>query len=85
MKPSQIDNRTFKEIVDQILGDTETGSSGLRKYYTPEWTSTNENDPGVVLTNLFARLMEILIVRLNMVPDKNFVAFLDMLGRPCDV
>lgn len=74
----KIDQRTFADIVRQILGDPET--KGLRDYYTPGWTSTSSDDPGVVMVNLFARLMDIIIERLNKVPDKNFVYFLDMLG-----
>lgn len=32
------------------------------------------------LVNIFARFSEIIIERLNQVPDKNFLAFLDLLG-----
>ena len=32
------------------------------------------------LVNIFARYAEIVIQRLNKVPDKNFLAFLDLLG-----
>ena len=74
----KIDERTFADIVRQILGDPET--KGLRDYYTPGWTSTSSGAPGVVMVNLFARLMEIIIERLNAVPDKQFVAFLDLVG-----
>lgn len=37
-------------------------------------------DPAFQLLTIFGRLMEILFERLNRVPDKNFLAFLDMVG-----
>ncbi len=74
----KIDRRSISDILKQILGDAET--KGLRDFYTPEWTSTSSDDPGVVMANLFARLMEIIIERLNSVPDKNFLTFLDLAG-----
>ncbi len=37
-------------------------------------------DPAFQLLTIFGRLMEILLERLNRVPDKNFLAFLDMVG-----
>ncbi len=78
LKSPKIDNRTFSDILRLILGDQKR--AGLRDDYTPEWTSKSPDDPGVVMANLFGRLMEIVIERLNGVPDKNFVAFLNMLG-----
>ena len=51
----------------------------------PEWS---ESDPrtgaadqiGAALIGIFARFGEIVIQRLNRVPEKNFLAFLDLLG-----
>src|SRR5262249_49586687 len=76
-----IDTRTFRDIVQHILGDPAAGIiKGLRQAYTPEWTSVQADDPGVVLATLFGKLMEIVLHRLNRVPEKHFVAFLDLLG-----
>src|SRR5437899_12840531 len=77
-----IDQRAFNDIVQQILGDPTTGRGGFRDYYTSDFTSTSQNrdDPGVVLTLLFGKLMEIVLERLNRIPEKNFIAFLDLLG-----
>ncbi len=80
IKPPKIDDRTFNDIIKQILGDPEQALSGLRNFYTPAWKSIDSDDSGVVLTRLFAKLMEIVLERLNGVPEKNFVAFLDLLG-----
>ena len=75
-----IDTRTFREIVQHILGDPTAGITGLRQAYTPEWKSHQADDPGVVLATLFGKLMEIVLRRLNRIPEKHFIAFLDLLG-----
>ena len=40
----------------------------------------NPSDPAYQLVLVFGRLLEIMLERLNRVPDKNFLAFLDMVG-----
>lgn len=66
-----IDPRTAEEITEQ--------ARTLRAVYTPEWTATGE-DAGLALLSIFARLMEIVLSRLNRVPEKQFLAFLDTAG-----
>ncbi|MBA3454671.1 MAG: putative baseplate assembly protein [Deltaproteobacteria bacterium] len=48
--------------------------------YAPEWTNHNPSDPGITLIELAAWMTDLLIYRLNQVPDKNYVAFLNLLG-----
>jgi predicted phage baseplate assembly protein len=48
--------------------------------YCPEWTDYNLSDPGITLIELFAWMTEMMVYRLNRVPDKNYVKFLDLLG-----
>jgi predicted phage baseplate assembly protein len=48
--------------------------------YCPEWTEYNLSDPGITLIELFAWMTELMVYRLNKVPDKNYVKFLDMVG-----
>lgn len=48
--------------------------------YCPEWTDYNLSDPGITLIELFAWMTELLAYRLNRVPEKNYIKFLDMLG-----
>ncbi len=47
--------------------------------YVPELTPA-EGGPAQALMQIFARYMEVIIHRLNQTPDKNLLAFLDMLG-----
>jgi hypothetical protein len=48
--------------------------------YAPQWTDHNPSDIGIALVELFAWLMEGTIYRLNRVPEKNYVAFLNLIG-----
>ncbi len=48
--------------------------------YCPEWTEYNLSDPGITLIELFAWMTENIIYRLNRVPDKNYLKFLEMTG-----
>jgi hypothetical protein len=77
-----IDRRDARRIERQILGTVAPLTlPGLRDSYTPGWTAAHDSDDvGVALTGLFARLMELLIDRLNRAPFKHQLAFLDLLG-----
>ncbi len=48
--------------------------------YCPEWTDYNLSDPGITLIELFAWMTELMVYRLNRVPDKNYVKFMELLG-----
>ncbi len=67
-----LDDRSWKQIVDEAVR--------LIPRYCPEWTNHNVSDPGITLLELYAWMTEMVIYRLNKVPEKNFLAFLDLLG-----
>ncbi|MFN3203007.1 MAG: putative baseplate assembly protein [Bradymonadia bacterium] len=67
-----LDDRTHREIVEEALK--------LIPQYCPEWTNFNPSDPGITLIELFAWMTEMAIYRLNKVTDKNFIAFLNLMG-----
>ncbi|MBI1878915.1 MAG: putative baseplate assembly protein, partial [Chloroflexi bacterium] len=48
--------------------------------YCPEWTDYNLSDPGITLIELFAWMTEMIVYRLNRVPEKNYIKFLELLG-----
>ena len=48
--------------------------------YAPAWTDQNPSDLGITLIELFAWLGESVIYRLNQVPEKNYLAFVNLLG-----
>ncbi|HEY3289168.1 MAG TPA: baseplate J/gp47 family protein, partial [Anaerolineae bacterium] len=47
---------------------------------TVEWTDLTPSDPGIILLELFAHLTEVMIYRLNRVPQKVYIEFLRLLG-----
>lgn len=49
-------------------------------HYCPEWTDYNLSDPGITLIELFAWMTELMTYRLNRVPERNHIKFLEMLG-----
>jgi predicted phage baseplate assembly protein len=68
----KLDDRSF----EQIVAEAKT----LIPRYTPEWTDHNESDPGITLIQLFAWMTEMLLYRLNQVPELNYVKFLQLIG-----
>src|SRR5215471_3645161 len=67
-----LDDRRFQELVNE--------SKRLVQQRCPEWTDHNVHDPGVTLIELFAWMTDQIIYRLNRVPDKAYVKFLELLG-----
>src|SRR6266571_8252996 len=52
----------------------------MAPHYTPEWPAKDDDDPGVALLKIFSFMGEGVVSRLNRAPERNFLAFLDMLG-----
>lgn len=61
---------------DQIVADAKL----LIPRYAPEWTDHNASDPGITLLQLFAWMAEMTLYRLNQVPERNYIKFLQLLG-----
>ncbi len=71
-----LDDRHFQDIVDQ--------AKLLIPRYCQEWTDHNVSDPGVTLIELFAWMTDMLLYRVNQVPDKNYIKFLELIGIRLD-
>src|SRR5215218_9802408 len=67
-----LDDRTFQDILDE--------ARRLIPQYCPEWTDHNLSDPGITLLELFAWMTDLLLFRLNRVPERNYIKFLDLIG-----
>lgn len=67
-----LDDRKFQDIVDEAKQRIPT--------HCREWTDHNVSDPGVTLIELFAWMTDLLLYRLNRVPERHYVAFMKMLG-----
>src|SRR5438270_7528259 len=68
----KLDDRTYADIVAEAMR--------LIPRYCPEWTDHNPSDPGITILELSAWMTELILYRLNRVPEKNYLAFLDMIG-----
>ncbi|HSB52592.1 MAG TPA: hypothetical protein VLD40_08020, partial [Dissulfurispiraceae bacterium] len=71
IEPPKIDARAFSRLAETILA--------MIPHYTPEWKA-EEKEAGTALTKIHAFITELIITRLNQVPRKSLIAFLDMLG-----
>jgi len=67
-----LDDRHFQDLVDD--------AKRLVQQRCPEWTDHNVSDPGVTLIEAFAQMVDQLIYRLNRVPDRNYIKFLELIG-----
>ena len=67
-----LDDRKFQDIVDE--------ARRMIPRYCPTWTDHNLSDPGITLIELFAWMVDILLYRLNRVPEKNYIKFLELIG-----
>jgi predicted phage baseplate assembly protein len=68
----RLDDRTFQDLVDEA-------KRRIPKL-APEWTDHNVSDPGVALIELFAFMTDQLLYRLNRVPERHYVKFLELIG-----
>ena len=73
IKPPNLDDRRYDDIVRE--------ARSLIPQYCPEWTNLGDADPGMTLVQLFAWMTEMTIYRLNRVPDKTYIHFLNFIGE----
>ncbi len=67
-----LDDRRFQDLVDD--------AKRLVQQKCPEWTDHNVSDPGVTLIETFAWMTDQLLYRLNRVPERNYIKFLELIG-----
>jgi Baseplate J-like protein len=91
-QPPLLDTRTLAQIVQQLLGEADAAFTAAPTI--PRWRLAQQlgdeqvrdllarpfDDPGLMLALAYARLFELAIQRLNQVPEKNLLAFLDVMG-----
>ena len=64
LQAPNLDDRRFADLVAEA-------KSRIPRY-APEWTDHNTSDPGITLIQLFAWLGEMIMYRLNKVPDASY-------------
>src|SRR5258707_11572887 len=67
-----LDDRSFQDLVNEARLKLSQRC--------PEWSEHNVSDAGITLVELFSRLTEAIIYRLNRVPAKLHVTLLNLLG-----
>jgi predicted phage baseplate assembly protein len=71
--PPSLDDRSYDDLVQDMLGSIRA--------HTPEWTNPQPGDPGRTLIELFAWLADTILYRANLIPEKQRIAFLKLLGQ----
>ena len=70
--PPNLDDRDFDQLME--------AARAVIARVCPEWTDLTPGDPGITLLEVFAHLTEVMIYRLNRVPEKAYVEFLRLIG-----
>src|SRR5258706_14300090 len=74
IRPPSLDDRSFDDLVAELVARIPA--------HTPEWTNPRPGDPGRTLIELFAWLGDALLYRANLIPERQRLAFLRLLGKP---
>ncbi len=72
LQAPNLDDRKFQDIVHEARSKIPL--------YCPKWTDYNLSDPGITLIELFAWMVDMLLYRLNRVPEKNYIKFMELIG-----
>ena len=72
--PPALDDRSYSDLVQDMLASIQA--------HTPEWTIQQPGDPGRTLIELFAWLADSILYRANLIPERQRLAFLKLLGLP---
>lgn len=72
LEAPNLDDRRYDDIVAE--------ATALIPRWAPEWTDRNDSDPGIAILKLFAWMTDLTLYRLNQVPERAYVKFLQMVG-----
>jgi hypothetical protein len=72
--PPSLDDRSYDELVRELLNRVPA--------HTREWADVRPGDPGRTLIELFAFLADSILYRANLVPERQRMVFLRLLGIP---
>lgn len=68
----KLDDRNFYDLLAE--------AKRLVRERCPEWTDLSAGDPGTTLLELYAFLTEVMLYRINRLPEKAYIEFLRMMG-----
>jgi predicted phage baseplate assembly protein len=72
----KIDDRRY----DDIMAEVRTRIARYTPEWSPVWTDVNESDPGITMLEVFAWMTDLLLYRMNRVPELNYLKFLELIG-----
>ena len=70
----ELDDLSYAQLVEE--------ARRLIPTLAPTWTDHNPSDPGIALVEMFAWLTEMVLYRVNRIPDENYKTFLGLLNPP---
>ena len=71
--PPALDDRSYDDLVSDMLANIPA--------HTPEWSNPQRGDPGRTLIELFAWLADTILYRANLIPERQRIAFLRLIGQ----
>lgn len=74
IRPPALDDRSFNDLVADMVRRIPA--------HTPDWTDIREGDPGRALIDLLAWMGDTILYRVNLIPERQRLAFLRLLGKP---
>ncbi|MCB9741729.1 MAG: putative baseplate assembly protein [Alphaproteobacteria bacterium] len=74
IRPPRLDDRTYPDLVDELVARIPA--------HAPEYTNPQPGDPGITLIELFAWLADTVLYRANVIPERQRLEFLRLLGQP---
>lgn len=72
IKPPALDDLDFERLQADLIARIPA--------HTPEWTAPQTGDPGLTILQLFAWLGDNILYRANLIPERQRLAFLRLLG-----
>src|SRR5271157_2312191 len=68
----QLEDQSYNDILQQAMVRIPV--------HNPEWTNFNDSDPGITILQLHSFMYENLLYRANLIPERNRLKFLTLLG-----
>ncbi|MCH8149691.1 MAG: phage baseplate protein, partial [Planctomycetes bacterium] len=72
LRPPNLDDRSFDDLLSE--------AKRIAAQRCPNWSDFSPGDPGTTLLELFAHLTDVMLYRLNRLPEKAYVEFLRIMG-----
>jgi hypothetical protein len=74
IRPPALDDRSFDDLVTELVARIPA--------HSPEYANPRLGDPGRTLIDLFAWLGDTILYRANLIPERQRLAFLRLIGAP---